>query len=81
MRMWITQAKELLIKTLEPVRQELNELDWKIDLSSKEERIHHLSAFANYPGGGFLVFGIRKDGGGEKRIAQWFFDFCSSKKK
>ncbi len=66
MRMWITQVKELLIKTLEPVRQELNELDWKIDLSSKEERIHHhLSAFANYPGGGFLVFGIQKDGGGE----------------
>ena len=66
MRMWITEAKELLIKTLEPVHQELNELDWKIDLTSKEERIHHhLSAFANYAGGGFLVFGIRKDGGGE----------------
>jgi ATP-dependent DNA helicase RecG len=63
MKMWITKATDLLIRTLEPIHQELNELDWKVDLSSKEERIHHhLSAFANYSGGGFLVFGIRKDG-------------------
>lgn len=39
--------------------QELNELDWKEDLSPKNEKLcQHICAFANLPGGGFLVFGI-----------------------
>ncbi len=61
--MWIDQAKALLERSLHPIPQELNELDWKIDISNKEDKIqHHLSAFANLEGGGFLVFGIDKSG-------------------
>ena len=42
-----------------PVPMELNELDWKEDLSPNNDKLtRHLSAFANLPGGGFLVFGI-----------------------
>lgn len=55
---------ELLTKALVPIPQELNEIDWKIGPSSRPEKYKkHLSAFANYPGGGFVVFGISdKDG-------------------
>jgi len=54
---------ELLEKSLNPVPHELNELDWKVDLSNKEEKIqHHISAFSNSIGGGYLVFGIDKSG-------------------
>lgn len=46
-----------------PVPHELNELDWKLTLSSDSERIaEHLSAFANHPGGGYLAFGIEPTG-------------------
>lgn len=39
--------------------QEFNELDWKGALSQKSERLkEHLSAFSNYNGGGYLIFGI-----------------------
>jgi ATP-dependent DNA helicase RecG len=52
-----------LTRSLVPVPNELNELDWKLELSPKTERLkEHLSAFANYPGGGFLVFGINSFG-------------------
>jgi predicted HTH transcriptional regulator len=48
-----------LEKSLKPLRQELNELDWKCQLSENTNRLtQHISAFANYKGGGFLVFGI-----------------------
>jgi len=60
---WIEYAKELLLGSLDPIPQELNQLDWKLALSEKDERLHnHLSAFANTQGGGFLVFGVDKDG-------------------
>jgi ATP-dependent DNA helicase RecG len=63
MKNWINHAQELLLKSLEPVPQELNQLDWKFDLSQKEERFHHhLSAFANYEGGPYLVFGVDRNG-------------------
>lgn len=63
MQSWIEHAVELLKKSLEPVRQELNRLDWKLDLSTKDNKIHcHLSAFSNMAGGGFLVFGVDKNG-------------------
>lgn len=59
MKKWITSAKETLEACLGPVSHEINELDWKQSLSPKKERlVQHLSAFANYPGGGVLVFGI-----------------------
>jgi predicted HTH transcriptional regulator len=41
----------------------LNELDWKAALSPDKKRLaEHLSAFANLPGGGFLVFGVDATG-------------------
>jgi len=37
----------------------MNEIDWKLGLSEKTERLtQHLSAFSNYGGGGFLVYGV-----------------------
>ena len=59
----IERLKKELTRSLIPVPNELNELDWKIALSDNNERLNqHLSAFANYPGGGFLVFGINPFG-------------------
>ena len=56
---WINRANEFLKHSLEPVPQELNELDWKESLSPDNIKLtRHLSAFANHPGGGFIVFGI-----------------------
>ena len=63
MKKWQNRAIEFLSKSLDPIPTELNQLDWKADLSQKEERLHHhLSAFANYEGGGYLVFGISRHG-------------------
>ena len=59
MKNWIVKARTLLNQSLGPIPQELNELDWKETLSPNNEKLSkHLSAFANLPGGGFLVFGI-----------------------
>ena len=56
---WIERAFEFLSHSLVPVPQELNELDWKEELSPDNNKLtRHLSAFANHPGGGFMVFGI-----------------------
>lgn len=56
---WVDQALIFLENSLQPVPEELNELDWKEKLSTNKERLsEHLSAFANYPGGGFMIFGI-----------------------
>ncbi len=55
--------KILLQKSLRPIPQELNELDWKVMLSNKKERLKkHLSAFSNLHGGGFLIFGVDNSG-------------------
>lgn len=63
MKDWEEKALKLLDKSLIPLPQEINEIDWKIDLSEKGDRIaRHLSAFSNYSGGGFLVFGISNNG-------------------
>jgi len=63
MNNWIEKALELLIKSLNPVPVELNEIDWKSGLSDKSERLaQHISAFANYHGGGFLAYGISNAG-------------------
>ncbi len=60
---WINTALQLLQRSLKPVPQELNELDWKSGLSDKSDRLaQHISAFANYPMGGFLAYGIANDG-------------------
>lgn len=60
---WKERAIALLKESLEPVPSELNEIDWKSDLSDKSERLaQHISAFANYPYGGMLVYGVNDDG-------------------
>ncbi len=63
MKSWEKEVICLLDKSLFPVPQELNELDWKQGISPKSKRLsQHLSAYANYPGGGTLIFGIDKVG-------------------
>ena len=59
MKIFERQAIELLDKSLDPIPHELNEIDWKVDISSNKKRLaDHLSAFANFPGGGILAYGI-----------------------
>lgn len=59
---WKEKALVLLEKSLKPVPQELNEIDWKGGLSDDKERLaQHLCAFSNLVGGGVLVFGINND--------------------
>ena len=59
MKDWITKAYAYLDKSLGKVPIELNEIDWKQDLSPNNDKLcKHLSAFANQPGGGYLAFGI-----------------------
>ncbi len=60
---WLDRTHQLLIRSLFPTPHELNELDWKLELSPKKERLaEHLSAFSNYPDGGFMVYGIDASG-------------------
>lgn len=59
MKEWLIRAAALLEASLAPPRHELNELDWKASLSPDKRRLtEHLSALANQPGGGFLVYGV-----------------------
>lgn len=63
MKAWMTKARELLSASLVPPKHELNELDWKAALSPDKKRLtEHLSAMANQPGGGYLVFGVDSSG-------------------
>jgi predicted HTH transcriptional regulator len=63
MKNWLNRALALLRGSLESPRHELNELDWKASLSSDKKRLaEHLSALSNYPGGGFLVYGVDNSG-------------------
>ena len=63
-KQWVNRAKELLQQSLyPPVPHELNELDWKREMGPNKERFaEHISAFANAGKGGFLVFGVTRDG-------------------
>ncbi len=59
MKLWVNKAFALLDASLKPVPHELNELDWKENLSPNNKKLSkHLCAFSNNAGGGFLVFGI-----------------------
>lgn len=63
MKLWLTKAMDFLKASLEPPKHELNDLDWKGALSPDKKRLsEHLSALANLPGGGFLVFGVDHTG-------------------
>jgi len=56
---WISAALQCLTESLSPIPHEVNELDWKAQLSDHKDRLaEHLMAFANHPNGGTLVFGI-----------------------
>jgi ATP-dependent DNA helicase RecG len=59
MKEWVDRVVHQLTESLRPLPQEPNELDWKESLSPNKRRLtEHLSAMANLPGGGTLVFGI-----------------------
>ena len=59
---WKEKALILLDKSLKPVPQELNEIDWKGGLSDDKERLaQHICAFSNLMGGGVLVYGVNND--------------------
>ncbi len=60
---WENRAIALLDRSLSNIPTELNELDWKSQLSEDTTKLaKHLSAFSHLNGGGFLVFGINNDG-------------------
>lgn len=70
-KIWIHKAIDFLEHSLKPIPQELNELDWKEELSPNNKKLSgHISAFANQPGGGFLVFGIENKTGTVKGVNQ-----------
>jgi ATP-dependent DNA helicase RecG len=59
LKQWIKKAKEYLSQSQDKVAQALNELDWKENLFPMNAKLcHHICAFANLPGGSYLVFGI-----------------------
>ena len=63
MKEWEKRAEDSRKKSLYPVPQEPNELDWKSRLSDDSSRLApHLSSFANQQCGGFLFFGIENNG-------------------
>src|SRR5271167_970640 len=63
MKNWVNRAFGLLKASHEQPRHELNELDWKGALSPDKKRLaEHLSAFSNYAGGGFMVYGVTNGG-------------------
>ena len=67
---WVVEALDWLTESLAPIPHEINELDWKVTITDNKDRlIEHLIAFANYPKGGCLVFGI-DDTGKPQGIAQ-----------
>lgn len=60
---WIAGVLLGLEQSLSPVPHEVNELDWKASLSDHKDRLaEHLIAFANYPNGGSLIFGVADTG-------------------
>lgn len=66
MNNWKENAIDALHRSLRPIPQELNEIDWKENLSNKTDRLaQHICAFTNLSGGGFLVFGINDNAGFE----------------
>lgn len=59
MKDWAENVIKHLDNCLGVFPHEINELDWKETISAKNSKLEqHLSAFANYPGGGCIVFGI-----------------------
>ena len=62
-KLWVKTALTCLEESIFPIPHETNEIDWKVRLSEKRDRlVEHLIAFSNQPNGGFLVFGINNSG-------------------
>ncbi|MFY9511311.1 MAG: ATP-binding protein [Rubrivivax sp.] len=60
---WVSVALQCLGESLRPLPHEVNELDWKAQLSDHKDRLaEHLMAFANHRSGGTLVFGVDNAG-------------------
>lgn len=56
---WKEKALDALHRSLYPVPQELNDIDWKGGLSNKTDRLsQHICAFVNLKGDGVIVFGV-----------------------
>ena len=59
---WKENALDALRRSLYPLPQELNEIDWKGGLSNKTDRLaQHLCAFSNLKGGGVMLFCVNDD--------------------
>jgi ATP-dependent DNA helicase RecG len=70
-KLWIKTALNCLEESLSPVPHETNEIDWKVRLSDKKDRlVEHLIAFSNQASGGFFVFGINNGDGSIEAISQ-----------
>ena len=68
---WVKDGLQALMESLGPLPHETNEIDWKVRLSDKRERLtEHLIAFANYPNGGYLAFGIGNSDGHVEPVDQ-----------
>lgn len=68
---WIADATQALRESLAPVPHETNEIDWKVRLSDKKDRLtEHLIAFANHPNGGYLAFGVGDGDGHLELVSQ-----------
>lgn len=68
---WVARAVLSLEESLSPVPHESNEIDWKVSLSDRKERLaEHLMAFANHANGGFLAFGIGNEDASIESINQ-----------
>lgn len=62
-KIWIKAALVCLEESLKPIPHETNEIDWKVRLSDKKDRlVEHLIAFSNHSNGGVLAFGINNSG-------------------
>ena len=60
MKSWVQKAKQHLEYSLGKVPLEQNELDWKETISPKNDKLcQHICAFANLPGGGYMVLMIK----------------------
>jgi ATP-dependent DNA helicase RecG len=60
---WVRDALQHLEESLGTIPHEINEIDWKLELTPNRDRTReHLIALANYAGGGFLAFGVSKSG-------------------
>ena len=59
---WKEEGIRRLEESLNPIPSEMNGIDWKSSVSDNSDKLaKHISAFANYHGGGYLVFGINND--------------------